>query len=165
MKLVWTSGNSILSRGIQWLLGEPVSHFAIVYYDHVVFQSNLLGTGLEWFGQMLKTHKVVYSIDVPLPQGSEHAVMQQMLDQYSGEAYDYPAFAYFTWRGFLRKCFGIPLPSQNKWDRAGTALCVELAKAVPIELLPTVGNTRDLGMTSPYALYCILSGKNPGTAQ
>jgi hypothetical protein len=157
MKLVWTSGGSAFSRLIQWGLDEPVSHFAIVFDDRILFQSNLLGTGVAWYPTFLKKHRVVFEINIEMPLLAEEAVYQSIITKYDDRGYDYGAFGYFMWRAFLKKFFGRPIPSHNPWQSPNAYLCIELVGALPVGLVPNLHKVEDLGMTSPYQLYLVLS--------
>lgn len=155
MKLIWTKSKKPLSVFIRWGLKEEVSHFAMVFQGKVVYQSNLLGCGLEWYFTFKKSCTIVYEIDLPLSADKEDQVWQAMCDSTDGDGYDYPAFAYFCWRAVLLRLFKIPLPSRNKWGKSNEYICVGLAKKLPEWLVPAVKDIPDSEMVSPAQLLRI----------
>jgi hypothetical protein len=118
-----------------------------------VFESNLLGTHIDFYGTYLKKHTIVHQIDIPMTEDDENLVYGKIVGQNDGKPYDYPAFFYFCWRAFLRKAFNRPMPLTNPWKQTDTFLCVELA-----DLLPNV-KKMDLAITSPHNLWKAYSGE------
>jgi hypothetical protein len=93
--------------------------------------------------------KVVFSIDLKMPQ-EEQDLIYERLPKLQSSKYDYGAFLYLGWRGFLKFLFNRPLPTQNKWATKDAYLCTELAHLFRKYLKdPGV----DLGMVTPDKLY------------
>lgn len=170
MTLIWTKSDLPLSKFIRWGLREPVSHFAIVFDEDedgrgIVFQSNLLGTQINWYNTFKKHVEIVYKLQYDLPLEEEEKIFQGILDQYDGKPYDWRAFLYFIWRGLLFRILKIPFPSANLWEQPGAFLCsglVQCLKSSPLflNLIPNLGKVVDTEMTSPYRLYLALLGNN-----
>jgi hypothetical protein len=159
MKLIWTKSTSPLSVLIRWALNEPVSHFAIVFDNKLVFHSNLLGLHVGWFNTFKKQCTVVYEKDYPMALEKEEAIYQEILDREDGKSYDYGAFAYFAWRALLKKLFRIPLPKENSWDSIDQDICTESAKYLQYVIPEEI--PADLAMLSPYQLALILAAQRP----
>jgi hypothetical protein len=160
MKLIWTKSSAPLSVLIRWGLNEPVSHFAIVFDDFLVFHSNLLGVHMESLKRFSSgSAKIVYTVEIPLPLEEEERIYEGLIPQYDGQNYDYGAFCYFMWRALIWKLFNIPIPAVNRWASSASEICTEMAGTLPKQVLDkeTLG---DLSMVSPYKLYLkIQAGK------
>lgn len=129
MKLIWTKGSSILSKAIIWGLDEPVSHFAVVFDDKIVFHSNLLGTHLNWLDTFKKHSEIVYTIEYKMTLEQEEAVYQNMI-KYDERPYDFPSFFYFGYCILKKKFFNTPIPRLNKYNKPTEFLCYELAEGL-----------------------------------
>lgn len=158
MKLIFTKSNLPLSVLIRWVLKEPVSHFAIVFEDKVVFQSNLLGTQINWMKTFLSRHgaAVVFQLSYPFDDKTEDRIWDAICDANDGKKYDYGAFFYFTYRAMLFRFFNKPLPKLNPWATKGEFLCTELSQLLPPDLIPGVDSIQNPGIVSPYQLYLVL---------
>lgn len=153
MKLIWTKSRQPLSILIRWGLKEPVSHFAIVFDNKIVFHSNLLGAHIDWFNYFKTQCDVVFEKDFNLSLDVEENIYQSILDKNVGKKYDFKAFAYFIWRGILWRFLNIPFPEKNKWAKDGAFLCTGLAAELPVQEFPELNGIKDTEMTSPYQLY------------
>ena len=156
MKIVWVRSNKLFSKLIMWVLEEPVSHMAIVFDNKIVFHADLMGVRLAWYPTFLKTHQVVEEIDFDLSLQDEEEVYQSIITANDGKPYDYGAFAYFTYRGLLRKCFGTPLPEKNPWGSEDRYLCDEMVEVLPDWIIPQSVKEVDIGMKSPWQVYLLL---------
>jgi hypothetical protein len=157
MKLIFTKSSSPLSVLIRWGLREPFSHFAVVFDEKFVMHSNLYGINLAWLRTFLKHSEIMAEIPVPISLDHEEILYRNLLDSYDGRHYDYGAFLFFMWRGFLNRIFKIPFPRKNRFGNKEAFLCTEVALLLPLGLqLP-----QDLGMISPYRLYNILKSQMP----
>jgi len=160
MKLLWVKGHTPLSKLIMWGLEEPVSHFAILFDEKIIFHSNLMGVHIEWYNSFLKNHDIVKEMDLDLDLAREEEIYQAVIDQYDGKSYDYGAFLYFTYRGFLKKLFKIPLPQKNPWGSKDAFLCNEMVQAFPDCICPPAIKAMDLSMKSPYQVWLLLNNKS-----
>lgn len=156
MKLLWVKSGLPLSKLIMWGLDEPCSHFAVVFDDKIVFHSNLSGLHIVWFESFLKSYEVVFEIDVPLPLEEEEKMYQSIITKYDGASYDYGAFAYLTWRGFLKKFFGKPIPSHNPWASSKRYICDEVIQLLPEEIVGKEIKNADLSIRSPYQVWLMI---------
>lgn len=156
MKIVFTRGNSILSKFICWLSGDPVSHMAIVFDDKLVFHSNLLGVHITWYNTFLKKSQVVLFLEYTLTLEKEEEVYSAIINNFDGKSYDYGALLFFFWRGCLYKFFNIPLPSRNLWGDRDRFLCDELVQVLP-ERFRVQGQ---VDLLTPYHVYLDLKQRN-----
>lgn len=159
MKLVWTKSNMILSTLIRWGLDVDCSHFILVFETPgggLCFESNLLGTHPKFWRNDEKTLTVVHQLKLDLPIEVEDRVWDVVVDKYDGKAYDFGAFAYFSWRAVLKKVLKIPMPAKNKWANSGAYLCDEVYMAlVDAGALPDLDI--DTAISSPHDVYVKLS--------
>ena len=158
MKLIFTKSNLPLSVLIRWGLSEPVSHFAMVFEDKVIFQSNLLGTQINWLKTFLSKHgsEIVFTLEYPLEEHEEDKVWDAICDENDGKSYDYGAFLYFMYRAFLLKFFKLPLPKKNVLATKGEFLCTKLSQSLPADIIPGVAEIQDADIVTPYQLYLVL---------
>lgn len=157
MKIVWVKGSAPLSKFIMWGLSEPVSHMAIVFDNKIVFHADLLGVRLAWYPTFLKNHEIVFEKKYDLTLEKEEEVYQSIITANDGKGYDYGAFLYFMWRGFLRKCFKVPMPETNPWGSKDRYLCDEMVEVLPDYIVPQSVKDVDTGMKSPYQVYLLLT--------
>jgi len=150
VKLVFTKGDSWFSKSIMWMLNEPCSHFAIEFEnDPIVFHSNLLGCHISSKTSFYKKSKKVFELKFNLTLDEEEKIYQRLVSDFEGQAYDFGAFFYFTYRAFLFKFFGASLPVINPFQNKKTFLCTGLAASLPLSICPRV----DFEMISPFHLY------------
>lgn len=162
MKILFTKSSLPLSKLIRWGFNEPTSHVAIMFDNKLVFQSNLLGVGLEGIYRFQAAAEIVFTIDVPMNLKSEEQIYQNLLSQYDGKSYDFKAFAYFGYRVILKKLFGKPMPDKNSWQRPDAFLCDGLLAALQDPCLPAwlqkaISGLGDIEMKSPYQVYLAIS--------
>lgn len=127
MKIYLLKSNKIGSRIIRWGLSERGSHMGFSIWDNDqvrFFHSYGLGLRHESLSYLNK-YSVVGEVDFKFPIDIETNMCRDFKIMSYGTWYDYPALAYFSWRGLLRKLFKIPLPKKNKWNEARQALCTE----------------------------------------
>jgi hypothetical protein len=161
MKLVWVRGNKLLSKFIMWGLKEPVSHFAIIFDNKIVFHSDLLGVRIMWLPTFLESHEIVFQMDFAnATLEDQEGVYQSIVTKFDGKPYDYKAFIYFGWRGLLWRLFKKPFPAKNAWNTGGY-LCTEMAEVLPDSIVPKEIKEKDISMMSPYRLWLEMHGINP----
>lgn len=153
MKLIFTKNNQPLSVFIRWGLKEPVSHFAIVFDDTIVFHSNLLGCHITWFDHFKKSSSIVFQIEKKLSLEKEEHIYRSIINKNYGKSYDFTAFLFFIWRSFLYRVFNKPLPEINKLNSSNNILCTGLAAELPLDEFPELSTIKDTEMLSPYQLY------------
>lgn len=158
MKLVFTKNTSPLSKLIRFGLGEPVSHFGIVFDNGIIFHSNLMGAHVEWYKSFTKKNSTVEFLDYALPLEKEESIYLSILNTNDGAGYDFKALIYFGYRILLFRLFKIAIPKTNEYQDASKFLCTELAKALPPYILPDSIRSKDLSIVSPYKLYLDLKG-------
>jgi len=151
MKLISTRSKSPLSIAIRWLFRENCSHFAIVFDDCFLVQSNLLGVGMDWWAAVEKSHVIVDTIDVPLAADTEDKLWKSILDGTAHLPYDFGGFAYLGYRGLLLHFFKKPMPLRNKWAKSNQYMCMEMARLLSDYVkLP---DDRDLAIVTPAKLF------------
>lgn len=155
MKLLWVKGSAPLSKLIMWGLNEPVSHFAVMFDNKIIFHADLTGMHIQWANTFFKTRKVIFEMDYAPGLNKEEAMYQGILDAYDGKGYDYGAFVYFCWRAALKKFFKIPLPEKNPWGSKDRFLCDEVVQLLPDQICPPAMKQRDLSMKSPYQVWLL----------
>jgi hypothetical protein len=159
MKLIFTRSGLPLSKVIRWGLKEPVSHVAIVFDDKLVFQSNLLGVGIEGIYRFKAAAEFVYTIDIPLSAVVEEDIYMNLLKKYDGKPYDFKAFLYFSYRAVLKQLFNTPFPAKNEWGDPNAFLCDGLLAAlldtqcIPAWLREALVSLGDIEIRSPYQAY------------
>jgi hypothetical protein len=152
MKMIFTRSSLPLSKLIRWGLKEPVSHFAMVFFNSFVVHSNLAGVQLNWYSTFKKHCEVIYEIERTLSRAEEINLLKSILNSFDGASYDYSAFFYFIWRAILWRLFKTPFPATNKWGKKNAFLCTGLEKVLPESITPGT-DSLDPEMTSPYKLY------------
>lgn len=160
MKLLWVKGTAPLSKLIMWGLTEPVSHFALLFDDKIIFHSDLTGLHIQWYQTFLKTHEVIYEIEYKPGLKKEEEIYQGVLNAYDGKGYDYGAFVYFAWRAALKKFLNKPLPDSNPWGHKDRYLCDEVVQLLPDEICPPSVKKMDLSMKSPYQVWLLLNNQS-----
>lgn len=172
MIFCFTTSTKPVSRMITMGLGEDCSHFALVFDETpegygLVLHSSLGGVQLAWWGDFRDSHKIVHALapkeDLSLLQ--QETFFRAIITRFHGQAYDYPAFAFFAWRAFLYRCFGVPFPARNHWGSDQGLLCTGVGAALrdPVFDVLKLSDLRtipDLEMVSPHRLYAILK-KSP----
>ena len=153
MEILFTHSNMPLSKIIMWGLNEPVSHFVLVFDNHWIIQSNLLGISSSWLTSFKKHSEIIYAIHLNLPKETENEILKKIMDNFDGSPYGWGEFLFFTWRTILKKLFKMPFPNKNKWGSKKGFLCTELFSFLPSDFVPVEIKNKDLAMVSPYNLY------------
>jgi hypothetical protein len=172
MKIFFSTSGAAVSKLIRWTFKEDVSHCGILFDSKLLFHSSLFGVDLQGIYAFEKKSRIIYSIDIPMSLQAEEAIYQGLLQHYEGKSYDYRAFAYFAWRGFLYRFLGIDFPSRNAWQRPDDFLCdgfVAILKDCPEcpgWLRKAISDLGDVEMKSPGALHrAILEAVPKGSVQ
>ena len=158
MKLQFSKGSSPFSLLICWAFQEPVSHFSYLIDGHLVFESNLLGVGLDWNSNFLSTHQIIYELE--WTEKEPDSFYTGLITKADGLPYDYIGATWLLYRALLRRFFKIPIPATNPWKQANTFDCVELVSLLGLDI------SQDPSTMSPYALYLRLKSvlpSEPGT--
>lgn len=164
MILLWTKSSLIGSKTIRYVLGEPVSHFATVFFigedpdvsnGIVLHQKINGGFKITWLPYFLKNYDVVKSLrPVDISYQSSKNILRVMLNEFSGTSYDGGSLLYFSWRAILRRIFSIPLPESGKWGSENDPLCTGHARVLHRVKPEWFSYTpSDLDITTPFSLY------------
>lgn len=140
MQVVFTVGKSLLSRAIQHVLDEPVSHVAIISGDAVV-HSNLLGVHVTDLARFHKHATVLFRVNVP----ENHQKLLSALAKADRSMYDFGALLFLALAFLARRYLHIPLPKMNLWQATGMYLCTELVT----EVIDGEANS----LITPYGLF------------
>ena len=155
MKILFTRGQSLLSKAIRSATKEPVSHCALQFSFgelDLVIHSNLLGVQMELVETFLRTCEVVYAIE-----NSEESLKSKMLallEIREHKLYDFGALLFVGMRLWLRAKLKIPLPKANLWQSSGMFMCTEWVSEF-------VNGEVD-SMITPYGLYLKLKASQWG---
>lgn len=158
MKFVWTKSTILGGKQdlITWALEEPCSHFAIEFNDGRVFHSSLHGVKVIKNEKFYHGRALVYNIDFNLKYETQEKI-EDILEQYVGDAYDWLFFFWLVWVAIKRKIFRIHLPDTIGRQQKGGILCTEAINLIPDIYRPNIDLSR---VTTPYRLYKILKGVN-----
>lgn len=152
MKLHFAKSDAILSKLIRWTFNEPVSHFAIEFDGKWIIHTDLMGVEVEWSDWFRNEHTIVSTLspvkDLTLEE-EEKFYQKALMSTPKKPGYDYGAFFYFAWRGFLFKVFGEKIPNTNPYQSHGALLCTEEANFFG---LLNADATMDLSITTPWKL-------------
>lgn len=140
MQIVFTVGKSLLSRAIQHVLDEPVSHVAIIC-GNAVIHSNLLGVHVTDIAKFHKHAAVILRYNTP----DEPQKILDALARTDRSMYDFGALLFLGLAFLARRYLHIPLPKMNLWQATGMYLCTELVTEV------TDGEADSL--VTPYGLF------------
>lgn len=153
MKIIFTRGNTPISKAIMKVTSEPVSHTGLLIEypsgDRIVIHSNLLGLQAEPYEDFIKHSTVLYSVDVD----HDESKLAKTLDKYKYSKYDFGAFMFLGLSLLLRSKFGILLPKSNLWQATGMFLCTEWVSFYI--------NDKEDSMVTPYGLYLRLAQSKP----
>lgn len=123
MSIIFTRNNTIVSRGIRRVTGEPVSHVAILLYGKYVVHSNFLGTRIESLESFTKHSYIVYEVHLP----EHHICLSRILSSLAAHrGYDFGAMLYLGILGLTPKWLRARLPNANLWNASGSFICTEL---------------------------------------
>lgn len=130
-----TKGNSIISKIICLITGEPASHFVIIFGKHVA-QINFLGGQVVDSGSFLANNKIIKTFDFKLSEEKSDEMLDLVFWKFLSETpkYDFWATFYTGYRAMLYRFFKIKFPRTNKWGRINKSNCVNLVEVFPREV-------------------------------
>lgn len=160
MIFIFSKNRKIGSQLIRWSLGEPVSHFAVVFDEWpkgygILFHAHFSGVSIEWFNDWQRHNEIVYAytpVNKAQPLPEEEDIYQIFVKRFYGKGYDAMAFTYWVKCLFLHKLFGFPIPTKNEWGDPRKYLCYEIYEGLsdlPFLGLPSISPEQ---MISPYQL-------------
>lgn len=160
MKLLWVAADKPGSRLIRWGLNSDCSHFAVAFDEvsghdsGIVFHSYGKGTQVVFLQKFLAFYTVLHALEPasPLTLVEEEAAYQSIIKYEADRDYDYPALAWFAWRGVLKKLLGWKIDGVNRWQRSEARLCTGIAPSVLGSLGITL-QVPDIEMVPPHDLY------------
>lgn len=134
MRFETSKNNLPLSIIIRWGTDSKGSHFLSVFDNKFVIHSNFMGVNLAWYNYFLKHNEIVRSVQIDCSLELEEKTYQSLLNSDAGDGYDFPALAYWFWRGLLNILFKIPVPNRNAWSSNHLLLCLAIYGKMPHEL-------------------------------
>lgn len=152
MRILFTKGDSVLSKAIRGATGEPVSHVALSFdfgmFDFIV-HANLYGLHVESSDSFLRHSEIVYSLDsteAPIPKDLKNkAKLKALLAKYEFTLYDFGGLLFTGLALLARRYLKFPLPKSNLWQTTGMFECTEWVTEY-------LESTED-SMITPYKLY------------
>lgn len=156
MILLWTKGNTFLSKAIRAITGQDCSHFSFVFQSKnrngLMFESNLLGTHPAFLHTFLKSHEIVHSIEVSLSIEEEDKIWDIIIDKYDGKPYDFMGALYLGYRCLLKRYFNRPMPLKNRLAKNDSYFCNEVYDVLNhIEGFPKIDVIS--GMDTPHDVF------------
>jgi hypothetical protein len=143
MKILFIRNKLPLSKLIQDVLQEPVSHVSLDFGPFVV-HSDLRGVHLQWARKYKMNVEVVFQLKKLAPEDDiKH--LDSLLMDYEHALYDFGALLFLGLSFTLRKYLKLPLPKSNLWQSSGMFLCTEWVNKY-------VDGAED-SMITPYQLY------------
>lgn len=150
----WSSGL------IRWGLGEPASHF-IVVYDDWVYHATFPEFKREPLSNFLGKSRVIEAVQFPhLTNPQKLKIVHNIVKHFHGDRYDFFALAYFTKRAVMNKFCGFDWPERNEWDTEWP-ICTELAEAIE-EITPELFARPAMNMSIKSPMWIIESMKDTG---
>lgn len=150
MKILFTSGTSILSKAIVGVTEEPVSH-CVLQFGHFIVHSNLCGVHLEWAANYRARTKIVYELKRTIvfqtTDAQDMEKLGKILEKGEHSPYDVGALVFAGLSMFLRKTFKVPLPKTNLWQSSGMFMCTEWVASFATLF------KEDNSMITPFGLY------------
>ena len=117
---------------ITWGLEEPASHFAIVFFDCIVFHAHFWGVGFDGINEVLEHRRIVDIIDIPLSLDEEIEVVRNIkTKKHDNKSYDYLFFLWLAWRVVLLKLFDKKVPDEVGLQSKTGLLCNEAFSILP----------------------------------
>lgn len=163
MMFLFTTSEKIGSVAIRWALGEPCSHFAVVFDESesgygIVFHSTLKGgVAFDWFRDFYDHQKIVFALKPKHPSlFKEEEIYQSLVKKYYGNGYDIGAFAAFSYYALRRKLSGRQIPSMAQFASNRSLLCTEIAQGLK-EAAPDLVPFLPPGLVSPFGLYNVMT--------
>lgn len=142
MNILFTKSDTLMSKLIRKVTGEPFSHCALRVSGGFIIHVNLLGLQVQSsasFGESNEVVEVVY-VDTDWPN-----VIAAMVGK-GHIFYDFGALCYLALR-----CIMPFLPKKNLWQCSGMYLCTEFVTEVL--------DSKEDSMITPYKLYLKLANK------
>jgi hypothetical protein len=158
MKIHWVTNEQRYSKFFRFLFGEQTSHvgaeFSIGGAEMAIDLNKPYGT-LWDMGYWRSKYNIVWSCEIPLSSDEEWQVFNDCRKYAVLRKYDMNGYYYGIWRGILKKFFGRPLPSVNKWAANTGSMCQEIvvpvtqsnpivARGIAIDLMHTTAKTPDM---------------------
>lgn len=157
MKLIWTRTRS--NDIIAWGTEEPVSHFAMLFFDCIVFHSTFAGVDIVAKQDFLANRSIIFQKDIAVDRDSELEMLIHLSTRETWKHYDWSFFFWLVGRVFLLKVFSMRLPKNAPRTGRDEVLCTEI-----LDLLPenTFNKYHNLNAVTPFDLYNKLSEAEDG---
>lgn len=126
MKLLFTYNNTLGSRIIRAVSGQPVSHVAVEIIPGTISHMTFSGFKQEPYTTFIQHQRIAKSIFVATPNPFADI---ERLEVYRNKKHPYDYFA-FMWLAALlcrRRLFGTPI-IRNHWQKTWMEICTEFAQ-------------------------------------
>lgn len=147
MRLLWTKSTLPAGPLICWGLEEPVSHFAIEFFDSIILQSNFFGVHVLHKKDFDKHSIEVYAKRLDMDFTGEAVLLATIMQKYYGAKYDWKWFFNMCFNVVKKKLFRIKHNDEIRWRSRDKFLCTEVVEFME----PFLGKI-DVGNGSPYKL-------------
>jgi hypothetical protein len=146
MFIIFTKNNSLGSKLIRWVTGEPVSHVALWFpkIGFIYHSTAAHGTAFTPDKKFFRTSTVIYSTFIKLEN------LSFISDTY-GKPYDFFALLYLGFKIVLKR-LGWGDVGENVWNSSGMFICTEL-------ITKLVEGEAD-ALITPYQFYLKLLGNS-----
>jgi hypothetical protein len=136
-----------------FFLGEPASHFGLMFEDGRVMHWSFRGFITETEFEFLENRTVVFEIDYDVSKYKEDVLFEKLKYKYRGSTYDYAYFFWITYRAILRTVtIGYwKIPYREPFgDTTNNMICHEALEALPEDIRPEYDRDKS---NTPYRLY------------
>ena len=147
MTLLWTKSRLPIGPLICWGLESKVSHFAVLFNNALVLQSNFFGVHILHINDFLKYSDIIYKKEYALLKSEEATLLTDIMSKYYGKRYDWKWFFNLVWNVILFKFFRINNMDNIKWRSRDKFLCTEI-----VTFLESIIGKVNVGNGSPIYL-------------
>lgn len=147
MRLIWSKSTLPAGPIICWGLNEPVSHFAVEFFDSLILQSNFFGVHMVSRKDFDKHSKIIYAKRLEVDFVGESVLLATILQKYLGAKYDWKWFFNMCFNVFKEKILRKKHDDNIRWRSRDKFLCTEV-----VEFLEPILGKIDVGNGSPYKL-------------
>lgn len=153
MKFIWTKRKGI--DLITWGLEQPVSHFAVLFFDRIIFHSTFSGVDLLDKNDFFINRDLVYEIKIKMDLDNEIRIVKHLCRNYIDHKYDWKFLWSLIKAGLKLKIFRKKLENQKYKGSKSGIICQEVASLIDDV---RVQAWKLHNVNTPYDLYKTLKG-------
>ena len=142
MIFIGSKSNKIGSRAIRWGRGDDLSHFSVMFFDHLMIESRgKSGVHPTWLKRFISDgNEIVTAVKFDVSRELELVLYKKMHSQLATSEYDYNGIFWLAGWGLLRKAGLIKkAPKDNQWGDGQKQFCVEVIKPILPKLFQQTG--------------------------